>query len=110
MSVSTYVQVHMHTHVHAHTCPHTHTHMQVWNYIYLPLAWQINISNQGLEIKPHLHQTCSEGSNKPCFEPQRPRYPTETDRTVFDCLLQRYRSEWTAAGAGALGAVDLGMA
>ena len=67
MSVSTYVHVHMHTHVRAHTHTHkfvyTHIRMQVWNYICLPLASQINISNQGLEIKPYIHQRCSEGSN-----------------------------------------------
>ena len=117
MSVSTYVHVHMHTHVCVHTYTYTHkfvythTRMQVWNYICLPLAWQINISNQGLEIKPYIHQRCSEGSNKPCFEPQRPRDTTETETELcFTVSCKGTGQQWTAAVAGALGAVDLGMA
>ena len=103
--------MYVHTPVHFHTSLCTHTCMQVWNYICLPLVWQINISNQGLEIKPHIHQRFSEGSNKPCFEPQRPRDPIETETEL--CLSVSCRGtgqQWTAAGAGALGAADLGMA
>ena len=39
---------------------------------------------------------------------QRPH--RDWDRTVFECLLRRYRSAVDCWGAGALGAVDLGMA
>ena len=39
-----------------------------------------------------------------------PRDPTETDRNVFECILQGLGQQWTAAGAGAQGAIDLGMA
>ena len=64
-------------------------------------------------IKPHPHQRRSEGSNKPC-DPHPgpgPRDPTETEtelRLSISC--RGMGQQWTAARAGALGAVDLGMA
>ena len=60
-------------------------------------------------IKPHTHQRCSEGSNKHCAH-QDPD-PTETETEL--CLsisCGRMGQQWTAAGVGALGVVDLGMA
>ena len=50
-------------------------------------------------IKPHTHQGSSEGSNIPCTQQD-----TETSQRLRAKL-----QEWTAAGAGALGVVDLGM-
>ena len=61
-------------------------------------------------IKLHTYQRCSEGSNKTLSAPG-PRDPTETEPEL--CLSFSYigtGQQWTAAGAGALGAVDLGMA
>ena len=46
-------------------------------------------------------------TNLVCTRMQRPL--RDWDRTVFGCLLRRYGQQWTAVGAGALGAVDLGM-
>ena len=43
-----------------------------------------------------------------CTRTQRPH--RDWDRTVFECLLRRYQSAVDCWGAGALGAVDLGMA
>ena len=60
-------------------------------------------------IKPHTHQRCSEGPNKPCVS--GPRDPTETDPEL--CLSVSCggtSQQGTAAGAGALGAADLGVA
>ena len=58
-------------------------------------------------IKPHTHQRLSEGSNKTlCAQGE----PTETG---FECLNFSHRGmgqQWPAAGAGALGTADLGMA
>ena len=60
-------------------------------------------------IKPLTCQRCSEGSNKPCVH-QDP----ETSQTLRQlCLSVSCRGsgqQWAAAGAGALGAADLGMA
>ena len=39
-----------------------------------------------------------------------PRDPTETVTELCECLLWRTGQQWPAAGAGALGAADLGMA
>ena len=63
-------------------------------------------------IKPHTCQKSSEGSNKPCTH-QDPETPTHTKTETELCLSVSCRGtgqQWTAAGAGALGAVDLGMA
>ena len=50
------------------------------------------------------------GGLKPCFEPQRPRDPTETETELcFTVSCKGTGQQWTAAVAGALGAVDLGM-
>ena len=57
-------------------------------------------------IKPHFHQRCSEGSNKPCVR-QDPETETELCLSI-SC--GGTGQQWTAAGAGALGAADLGMA
>ena len=59
-------------------------------------------------IKPHFLQRCSEGSN---FVAPGPRDPTETETEL--CLsisCGGAGQQWTAAGAGALGAADLGVA
>ena len=51
-------------------------------------------------IKPHTHQRCSEGLNKPCVHQSPHR---DWDRTVFECLLQRYGSavdSCTGRGSG----------
>ena len=61
-------------------------------------------------IKPLTHQRCSEGSNKPRVH-QHPETPTETEPEL--CLRVSFEGmgqQWPAAGAGALGAADLGMA
>ena len=61
-------------------------------------------------IKPHTHQRHLEGSNKTLCAPG-PRNSTEIEPEL--CLSVCCRGtgqQWTAAGAGALGAVDLGMA
>ena len=58
-------------------------------------------------IKPHIHQQCSEGSNKPCVH-QDPETPTETETEL--CLSVSCGGsgqQWTVAEAGALGAADL---
>ena len=60
-------------------------------------------------IKPHTHHT-QEGSNKPCVH-QDVETPTETEPKL--CLGVSYRGmgqQWTAEGARALDAVDLGVA
>ena len=60
-------------------------------------------------IKPHTHQRCSEGSNKPCAY-RDPETPTETEPEL--CLSVSCRGtgqQWPSAGAGALGAANLGM-
>ena len=60
-------------------------------------------------IKPHTHQRCSEGSNKPvCTRTPRPPPPPETEPEL--CLsVSRGGTgqQWPDAGAGALGAADL---
>ena len=61
-------------------------------------------------MKPHTQQRCSEGSNKP-WAHQGPETPKETETEL--CLSVSCRGtgqQWTAAGVGTLGAVDLGMA
>ena len=60
-------------------------------------------------VKPHTCQRCSEGSNEPCTP--GPRDPTETEPEL--CLSVSFRGmgqQWTAAEAGALSVVELGMA
>ena len=60
-------------------------------------------------IKPHSHQRCSEGSNKPCVHGCRD--PTETEREL--CLSIPYEGtgwRWYATGTEALGVAVLGMA
>ena len=57
-------------------------------------------------IRPHSHQRCSEGSNKPCVH-QDPETETELCLSI-SC--GGTGQQWTAAGAGALGAADLDMA
>ena len=42
-------------------------------------------------IKPHTLQRLCKGSNKPCAH-QDPEIHRDWDRTVFECLLQRYGS------------------
>ena len=49
------------------------------------------------------------GLKQPLHVP-RHRDLSETVTELFDCLMWRYRSAVDFAGAGALGAVDLGMA
>ena len=59
-------------------------------------------------IKPHTHQRLLEGSQKTLCTPGD---PTETETEL--CLSVSCGGtgqQWTAAGAGALGAADLGMA
>ena len=60
-------------------------------------------------IKPHSHQRHSEGSNKHCVH-QDP----ETPETELELCLKAsgggMGQQYPAAGAGALGAADLGMA
>ena len=60
-----------------------------------------------------LHPTCqrySESSNKRCAH-QDPETPTETEPELgLSFSYIGTGQQWTAAGAGALGAVDLGMA
>ena len=61
-------------------------------------------------IKPHTRQRLQGGSEKTLCTPG-PRDPTETEPEL--CLSVSCGGtdqQWTAAGAGALGAVDLGMA
>ena len=63
-----------------------------------------------VRIKPPSPPEISEGSNKPCAQPE-PRDPTETE--IEPCLsisCGGTGQRWTATGAGALGAADLGMA
>jgi len=63
-----------------------------------------------VRIKPPSPPEISEGSNKPCAQPE-PRDPTETETEL--CLsisCGGTGQRWTATGAGALGAADLGMA
>ena len=59
-------------------------------------------------IKLHTYQRHSEGSNKPCVH-QDPKTPQRLSQNC-ECLLWRYGSTVPVAGAGALGAADLGMA
>ena len=61
------------------------------------------------KIKPHTHQRCSEGSNKPCAhqDPETPETETELCLSVSCGSVGQL---WTTAGTGALGAVELGMA
>ena len=60
-------------------------------------------------IKHHTRQRCSDGSNKPCVH-QDKRDPTETEPELCMNISCRGTSQlWPAAGAGALGAADLGM-
>ena len=60
-------------------------------------------------IKPHTHQRCSEGSNKPCVH-QDPEATPETEPEL--CLSVSWGGtgqQWPDAGAGALGEADLGV-
>ena len=59
-------------------------------------------------IKLHTHQRCLEGSNKIlCI----PGDPTETEPELYlSVCFENTGQQWTAAGEGALGAADLGMA
>ena len=62
-------------------------------------------------LKPHTCQGCSEGSNKTLSSPG---YSTDTEPYMpFECLsvsCEGPGQQWPAAGAGALGAANLGMA
>ena len=59
-------------------------------------------------IKPHTHQRRSEGSNKTLFTPGD---STETESDLpLSVSCGGTGQQWPAAGAGALGAADLGMA
>ena len=63
-----------------------------------------------LESNPIPTRDTQEGSNKPCVH-QDLETPTETEPKL--CLSVSYRAmgqQWTAEGARALDAVDLGMA
>ena len=60
-------------------------------------------------IKPHIHQRCSEGSNKPCVH-QDPETPQSLNQNCPSVSYRGTDQQWPAAEAGALGAVDLGMA
>ena len=61
-------------------------------------------------IKPHICQSWLKGSNKTLCTP-RPRDPTETEiELCLSVSCGGMGQQWTAARAGALGAVDLGMA
>ena len=64
---------------------------------------------------PHTKKICNvqgkEISNPlPARDAQRTKTHLVPTRTVFECLLQTYGSTMACRGAGALGAVDLGMA
>ena len=62
-----------------------------------------------IRIKPHTHQRCSEGSNRPCA--LRPRDPTETEpKPCLSVSCGGTTKQWTAAGSGSLVAVELDMA
>ena len=61
-------------------------------------------------LKPHTCHRCSEGSNKILCAPGEPR---DWVSPAFECLSVSSRGmgqQWPTAGAGALGAADLGMA
>ena len=62
-----------------------------------------------LRLKPHTCQRCSEGSNIPCVHRTRDPTETETERCL-SVSCGGTGQQWPAAGAGALGASDLGMA
>ena len=58
-------------------------------------------------IKPHTHQRCSEGSNKPCAQ-QDPETLTETEPDLpLSISCGGTGQQWPAAGEVALGAADL---
>ena len=57
-------------------------------------------------IKPHTCHRCLEGSNIPCVH-QDPKTQAELCLSV-SC--KGMGQQWTSAGAGGLGAADLGMA
>ena len=59
-------------------------------------------------IKPHTLHRRSQGSNKPCTH-QDPENP-QRQRQNCEHLLWSRGQRWTASGAGALGAADLGIA
>ena len=62
-------------------------------------------------IKPHTRQRCLEGTNKTFVSTRRPH--RDWDRPAVECLSVSCRGmgqQWPAAGAGALGAANLGMA
>ena len=61
------------------------------------------------KIKTYTGQRGSEGSNKPVHTRTR-RSHRDRARAVSERLLRRYGQQWPAAGAGALGAADLGVA
>ena len=61
-------------------------------------------------IKPLTCQRCLEGSNTPC-EQQDPETPTDTETELcLNVSCEGTGQQWPAAGAGTLGAADLGMA
>ena len=62
-----------------------------------------------LTIKLHTRQRPSEGSNIPCVHQDPDAIETETE-LCLSVSCEGMGQQWTAAGAGALGAVDLGMA
>ena len=60
-------------------------------------------------IKTHTHQRWSEGLNKACMH-QDLETPQRLSKKCFSVSCRGTGQQWTAAGEGALGAADLGMA
>ena len=60
-------------------------------------------------IKPHIHQRCPEGPNKPCAH-QDPETPETEPELCLSVPCRGTGQQRPAAGAGALGTADLGMA
>ena len=59
-------------------------------------------------IKPQTHQRCSEGSNKPCVH-QDPQTPQRLSQNCLHVSYGGTGQQWTAAVAGPLDELDLGM-
>ena len=62
-----------------------------------------------LELKPHILQRRSEGSDISCVH-QDPETPQRLRQNCLSISCGGMDQQWTAAGAGALGAADLVMA
>ena len=60
-------------------------------------------------IKHHICQRNSEDSNKPCVH-QEPETPRTEPELCLSVSCTGTGQQWPAAGVGALGAADLGMA